>query len=75
MKVITVSKELLNPITLPGMGKSIELPPFDAAEIQEVRTAFGRHKLFVEFTEEPGEQIPVRQIWANPHSPQITLFI
>lgn len=75
MKVVTVSKRFFNPITLPGMGRSIDLADLTALEAQEIRVAFSRRELYVEFAEEPGTEIPVIQLWANPHSPQVTLFV
>jgi len=75
MKVITVSKSLLNPISLPGMGRSIEISGLSESDILDIRNAFSQKALCVEFTEEPGTKLPVVQLWANPHSPQITLFV
>lgn len=75
MKVVTVSKNLFNPIPLPGMGRSVEVAGLDEMELREVRAAFAQHELYLEFTEEPGTQLPVVQLWANPHAPQVTLFV
>ena len=75
MKVFTISKNLLNPISLPGMGRSIEVNGLSEREILEIRAAFSQRELSVEFSEEPGIQVPVTQLWANPHALQITLFI
>lgn len=75
MKVVRASKSLFNPIALPGMGRSVEVTDLSAQELLEVRTAFAKRELFLEFTEEPGVQMPVKQIWANPHGLQVTLFV
>ncbi|MDQ0191084.1 hypothetical protein JI721_14485 [Alicyclobacillus cycloheptanicus] len=75
MKVVTVSKSLFNPIPLPGMGRSIEVNGVTERDIAEIRDAFSQSELFVEFAEKPGDKLHVKQLWANPHSPQITLFV
>lgn len=76
MKVLKVPKFLLNPISLPGMGRSIEmnsLPPEDAFA---VRNAYGVNELFVEFDEEPSEAHQVINLWPDPHdATRLTLFI
>lgn len=75
MKIISVSKTLLNPITLPGMGKSIELAQLSAVEAAEIKQAFTANELFVEFSEEPGQTVQVISLWPNPHSTQLTVFV
>jgi hypothetical protein len=75
LKIITVSKMLLNPITLPGMGKSIELGGLSVSEAAEIKQAFAANELFVEFQEEPGRTVQVVSLWPNPHSSQITVFV
>jgi len=75
MKTITVAKSLLNPISLPGMGRSVELSQVSEQELLAIRAAFTQHNLYIEFVEEPGQSFRVNQIWGNPHAPQITLFI
>ena len=75
MKVVSASNALLSPISLPGMGRSIDVSGLTDQDVTDIRIAFSTGELFVEFTEEPGRQIPVVQLWANPHSPQVTLFI
>ncbi len=75
MKVFKVSQNLLNPIRLPGMGRSIEVFGLSEAEVVEIRSAFAQRELFVEFEEEPGQQLPVVQLWANPHGSDVTLFV
>lgn len=75
MKTLTISNQYLNPISLPGMGRSIDLPGMEEAELMEIRRAFAQKALFVSFTEAPEEKHLVINLWANPHSPQATLFI
>jgi len=75
MKIVTISKNIFNPISLPGMGRSIELAGLPAAEMLEIRSAFSQRELYVEFTEEPENRLLVVQLWSNPHAPQITLFV
>lgn len=75
MKVVKVSKNLLNPIRLPGMGRSIEVFGLSDVEVAEIRSAFAHQELVVEFEEDPGQQVPVVQLWANPHGSDVTLFV
>ncbi|MCL6453971.1 MAG: hypothetical protein K6T78_10220 [Alicyclobacillus sp.] len=75
MKVVTVPRDWLNPIPLPGMGRSIELPETPQAELSEIRIAFSRGELFVSFEGTAEAPLRVKQMWANPHSPQVTLFV
>lgn len=75
MKLITVPKIMFNPIPLPGMGRSIELNDLTEQDVIEIRNAFARDELYVEFVEEPGETLRVKQLWPNPHALQITLFV
>lgn len=75
MKVVSVPKILLSPIALPGMGRSIDVAGLSAVEVLQIRSALAQGELFVEFEEEPGQQIPVINVWANPHQAQVTLFI
>ena len=75
MKVLLLPRVLLNPISLPGMGKSIDLPEMSGIENQEIRSAFAQGELYVEFDDEPGVTHKVFNLWANPHSSQATLFI
>jgi len=73
--VLTVPKSSYNPISLPGMGRSIEVSGLCAQEVLDIRNAFSRKELCVEFVEEPGTELPVVQLWANPHALEVTLFI
>jgi len=74
--VVTVPKIWLNPISLPGMGRSIEVNNLSQAEAQQVRGAFAAADLEIEFAEEPGVTHRVLNIWPDPHdSARITLFI
>lgn len=75
MKVIEVSKNLFNPIPLPGMGRSVELSDVQPAEIADIRAEFARGELYIAFKDEPEDQLRVVQLWGNPHAPQITLFV
>jgi hypothetical protein len=75
MKTLTISKQYLNPISLPGMGRSLELSGLAEEELVDIRSAYASGTLYIEFTEEPDERYKVINVWANPHSPQITLFI
>lgn len=76
MHVVNVSKRLFNAIALPGMGRSIEMNDLSDQEIAQMLRSFSQKALCVEFTEEPGTQHPVVQLWANPHGGgQITLFV
>ncbi|QQE77182.1 hypothetical protein [Alicyclobacillus sp. SO9] len=75
MKTLTISNQYLNPVCLPGMGRSIELSGLDESELIDIRHAYTSGQLYIQFTEEPDEPHRVINLWANPHSPQITLFI
>lgn len=76
MKTLSVSKNLLNPIVLPGMGKSVELNHLTNEENQDIRQAFAENNLQIEFLEEPGQYHAVINLWADPHSmARMTLFI
>ena len=75
MKKLILPRGLLNPISLPGMGKSIDLGEMSGSENQEIRSAFAQGNLYVEFDDEPGVTHKVVNLWANPHSSQATLFI
>lgn len=76
MKLVTVPKILLNPISLPGMGKSIEVNQLSPEESLEVRAAYSARELYVQFEEESGVTHPVINLWPDPHdSTRVTLFI
>ncbi|MCI0183548.1 MAG: hypothetical protein OWR52_01285 [Acidibacillus sp.] len=75
MNIVSLSKTQLNPISLPGMGRSIELVGLSPSEVSDLQAMYTNKDLFVEFTEEPDQQVPVINIWVNPHSAEITLFI
>ncbi len=75
MKTITVSKDLVSPMALPGMGRSVDIAGLDPKEVIELRNAFAKGLLYIEYSEEPGEPKKVINLWANPHAPQVTLFI
>lgn len=75
MKTISISNMLFSPISLPGMGRSVELPEISESEANEVQVNFAKRELFVEFVENPGELLPVINLWRNPHSSQYTLFV
>lgn len=75
LKIVTVSKDLFSPISLPGMGRSIEMAELPEREILDLRKAFAQGELYVTFTEEPDTRLMVKQMWINPHAPQATLFV
>ncbi|MCF8563370.1 hypothetical protein LLE49_01250 [Alicyclobacillus tolerans] len=76
MKVVTVPKILLNPITLPGMGRSIEVADVPQSEANQIRMAFAAQQLYVQFEEEQGVTYPVINLWPDPHdASRMTLFI
>ncbi|NMP23933.1 hypothetical protein [Sulfobacillus harzensis] len=75
MTVIPVSKRFFVAISLPGMGRSIDLVNQPPEEIQRIREAFQTGDLAIEFIEEPGTTYPVGKLWVNPHGDQVTLFI
>ncbi len=76
MHTIAVSKKLLNPMTLPGMGRSLEINGISGQENLEIRQAFAGKTLQIEFEEEPGVYHPVLHMWPDPHSvDRVTLFI
>lgn len=73
--MIPVSKRFFVGITLPGMGRSIDLINQSADDVAIIRRAYHAQDLAVEFIEEPGTIYPVIQLWINPHGDQVTLFI
>jgi hypothetical protein len=76
MTTLTISKKLLNSISLPGMGKSVELTNISGGENLEIRQVFSQGSLQIEFSEEPGVYHSVINVWTDPHSmSRITLFI
>jgi hypothetical protein len=75
MKIITISNMLFSPISLPGMGRSIDLPEVSEEEARDIRDSFSKKELFIEFTENPGTPLRVINLWSNPHSLQFTLFV
>lgn len=76
MQTLVVSKKMLNSLSLPGMGRSIEINGITAKENLEIRQAFPKGTLQVEFEEEPGVFYPVINLWPDPHSmTRVTLFI
>lgn len=73
---LTLSKKLLNSITLPGMGRSIELNGLTPEENQKLKQAYSTSNLQVEFEEEQGAFHEVLNLWADPHTTErMTLFI
>ncbi len=75
LKIVTVSKDLVSPMALPGMGRSVDIAGLDPKEVIELRAAFSKGQLYIEYSEEPGDLKKVINLWANPHAPQMTLFI
>ena len=75
MKVITVSKELLNPLSLPGMGRSLELNNISEGENMEIRNAYANKELVVRFEGEEATHLVI-QLWPDPHYiSRLTIFI
>lgn len=75
MEVIRVSKRTFMPISLPGMGRSVEISDISWEEIMRIQERYAQHDLAIEFIEEPGVTYPVIKLWVNPHGAQITLFV
>jgi hypothetical protein len=75
MEVLKVSKNLFSPVSLPGMGRSIEVNDISREEILRIQSLVAQENLAVEFVEEPGTQYPVLRLWINPHEAQVTLFV
>ena len=76
MHTIVLSKKLLNSISLPGMGRSMELNGITHKENFDIRKAFSEGILQVEFEEEPEVYHRVINLWPDPHSMErFTLFI
>jgi hypothetical protein len=75
LKIVTASRLMLNPVALPGMGKSIELFNLLESEAMEIRMAYGREELLLQFEGE-SEVFPVQNLWPDPHDlTRLTLFI
>lgn len=75
MQVIQVSKRTFMPVSLPGMGRSVEVNDITREEIMRIQHLYANNDLAIEFIEEPGVQYPVIKIWVNPHGAQVTLFV
>ena len=76
MRTLLVSKKLLNPVFLPGMGRSLEIINLTGGENLEIRGAFSQQNLQVEFEEERGIFHTVINLWSDPHTmAKLTLFI
>lgn len=76
MYTVTVPKKRLNSMSLPGVGRSIEVSRISPLENVQIRQAFAKLELQVEFEEEPGKFYPVTTLWPDPHSMErLTLFI
>lgn len=75
MEILKVSKRLFSPISLPGMGRSVEIDNVSREEAMQIQALFARQDLAVEFIEEPEIHYPVVQLWVNPHGGQVTVFI
>ncbi|MFC4076182.1 hypothetical protein [Salinithrix halophila] len=76
MKIVTLPRKLLNPLALPGMSRSLEVHGLAEEESTEMKDAFSRQELFVQFEGGKGTTYPVINLWPDPHDPaRITLFI
>jgi hypothetical protein len=76
MYTITISKKLLNGMSLPGMGRSAEINGISPEQNLAIRQAISQGGLQVEFEEEPGVFHPVTNLWPDPHSmDRLTVFI
>jgi hypothetical protein len=75
VKIVKLPRKLLNPLALPGMGRSMELHGLEEKTRKEIHQAFTRKELHIQF--EDGKNVyPVINLWADPHdSSRITLFI
>lgn len=74
--IITLPKKELNAVSLPGMGRSIELSGLKAEEHATLKNAYSQSTLQVEFEEEIGTYHQVINIWPDPHTTEkLTLFI
>lgn len=72
---MSIDRRRLNPVPLPGMGRSIELFGISEAEAAEIRAAFASKSLAVRFDGEE-EEHRVANIWPDPHDPsRMTVFI
>ncbi|SDX03598.1 hypothetical protein SAMN05444487_10948 [Marininema mesophilum] len=76
MKIITLPRKSLNPMALPGMGRSIEIYDISEEYSHQIRHAFSRKELFVQFEDGKETTYPVINMWPDPHdATRITLFI
>ncbi len=76
MKTLTLPRHVLNPMVLPGMGKSIELSGLTSPENIEIRNEWQKGELLIEFDDEPGVTHRVIHLWPDPHDmSRMTLFI
>jgi hypothetical protein len=76
LKTLTLSRNLLNPMTLPGMGRSIEVSGLSSPENLEIRSEWQKGELYIEFDDEPGNGHRAINLWPDPHDiSRLTLFI
>ena len=76
MKTLTLSRNLLNPMVLPGMGRSIEVSGLTSADNLEIRSEWQKGELYIEFDDEPGSSHRAINLWPDPHDmSRLTLFI
>ncbi len=76
MKTLTVSRDLLNPLVLPGVGRGIEISGLTVPENLKIRSAWQKGELMIEFDDEPGVPHKAINLWPDPHeSSRITVFI
>ncbi|MDR6226151.1 hypothetical protein [Desmospora profundinema] len=75
MKVVKLPRKILNPLALPGMGRSMELHGLEEKARHQINEAFTRKELYVQF-EDGDTTYPVINLWSDPHDPsRVTLFI
>ncbi len=76
MKTLTLPHHMLNPMTLPGMGKSIEVSGLTGPENMEILSEWRKGELMIEFDDEPGVSHKAINLWPDPHDvSRLTLFI
>jgi hypothetical protein len=74
MKVVTLPRKLLNPLALPGMGRSLEVHMYRSKKAKRCESFQSKER--VQFEGGKGTMYPVINLWPDPHDPtRVTLFI